>query len=751
VEEVVAMHAWGAFVARRSWTVLLAGIAVVLAAAAYGIGVFGHLSNGGFDDPATSSAKEQALEQRAFPGHGVDLVVIYSSATARVEDPAFRQSVQRTLAALPTTDVAKALTYYDTHSPTLVSQDRHATRVVITLTGHTQDAKSTNWTNVKDHLQAPGLTANVGGQWAVFGDVNSQVSKDIARAESLSLPIVFILSLVIFGSLLSALMPTLVGGFAVMGAFAVVRLITGITQVSVFSINVITLLGMGLAIDYALFVVSRFREELAQQPDESRASVCAALARTMASAGRTVLFSGLIVTASLSSLLLFPQNFLRSMGYGGMAAVFVAMAAALTVLPALLAVLGPRIEFGRMPWRRGSGARQADGRVPDELHGTDHEVVHGAWARVAHSVMRRPVVYLVAITLALLAVASPFAGARWGSVDERVLPASAPSRVAADRQAQLFGGEMASASIVLTGADSTGVRSYVGRLASVAGVASVQPLSTTSLDGQPLTLVQASWHGNSQTRASQELVTRLRAVSPGPGVSALVGGPTADAVDLIASIGQHLPWMALMVALVMLVLLFVAFGSLVLPLKAIVMNAISIGASFGVVTWIFQGGHLANLLGFTSPGYLDVTQPILMLAILFGLSMDYEVFLLSRVREEWDRTGDNTRSVAVGVQRSGRIITSAAVLLAVVIGGFATSGIVFLKMIGVGMLVAVLIDATVVRALLVPATMRLLGRANWYAPAPLARWWERHGHQETQVSAPGEQPATSTAALLPTS
>jgi RND superfamily putative drug exporter len=280
------------------------------------------------------------------------------------------------------------------------------------------------------------------------------------------------------------------------------------------------------------------------------------------------------------------------------------------------------------------------------------------------------------------------------------------------------------------------VRSYVGRLASLDGVAAVQPVATTSLDGQQLTLVQASWQGNSQTRASQDLVTRLRAVSPGPGVTALVGGPTADAVDLIASIGQHLPWMALMVALVMLVLLFVAFGSVVLPLKAIVMNAISIGASFGVVTWIFQDGHLANVLGFTSPGYLDVTQPILMLAILFGLSMDYEVFLLSRVREEWDRTGDNTRSVAVGVQRSGRIITSAALLLAVVIGGFATSGIVFLKMIGVGMLVAVLIDATVVRALLVPATMRLLGRANWYAPAPLARWWDRHGHHEAPAATP---------------
>jgi RND superfamily putative drug exporter len=710
--------------------VLVGGIAVVLAAAAYGIGVFGTLSNGGFDDPATDSAKELALEQATFPGRETDLVVVYSSPTLRVEDPAFQRAVTGTLSALPTADVAGTVSYYDTRAPGLVSTDGHATRVVVTLAGAGQDAKSDNWEAVKGHLAAPGLNTSIGGRWAVFGDVNEQVSKDIARAESISLPIVFLLSLLIFGSFVSALMPTLVGGIAVMGAFAVVRLITGVTDVSIFSINVITLLGMGLAIDYALFVVSRFREELATQPDTSRDSVAAAVVQTMRTAGRTVLFSGLIVAASLASLLLFPQNFLRSMGYGGMAAVLVAMLAALTVLPALLGVLGPRIEFGRMPWRRGSRAHDADARTPDELHGAEHEVVHGAWARVAHSVMRRPVAYLVAIVIGLLALGSPFLGAQWGSVDERVLPVSSPSRQAADLQADLFGGETSTASIMLRGADESAAAAYLSGLKAVDGVSQAQVVATRSVVGQQLTLVQATWFGNSQTESSQDVVRQIRAVEPPSGATALVGGPTADAVDLIHSIGTTLPWMALTVAAVMLVLLFVAFGSVVLPLKAIVMNAVSITASFGVVTWIFQEGHLAGLLGFTSPGYLDVTQPILMLAILFGLSMDYEVFLLSRVREEWDRTGDNTRAVAAGVQRSGRIITSAALLLAVVIGGFATSGIVFLKMIGVGMLVAVLLDATVVRALLVPATMRLLGRANWYAPAPLARWWERHGHRE---------------------
>ena len=291
------------------------------------------------------------------------------------------------------------------------------------------------------------------------------------------MPIVFILSLLIFGSVVSALMPTLVGAIAVFGAFAVVRLITGVTEVSVFSINVITLLGMGLAIDYALFVVSRFREELGQQPDPSRASVNAALARTMATAGRTVLFSGLIVAASLASLLLFPQNFLRSMGYGGVAAVLVAMAAALTVLPALLAVLGPRIEWGRMPWRRGSRAQVA---TRDAEHGA-----HGAWARVAHSVMRRPVAYLAVIGVALVALGAPFLGAAWGSVDERVLPADSPSRVAADVLAERFGGETASANIVVRGADEGALAAYVGALKRSRVCATSSRSTRKPLTGRP--------------------------------------------------------------------------------------------------------------------------------------------------------------------------------------------------------------------------------------------------------------------------
>jgi trehalose monomycolate/heme transporter len=745
------MQTWGRFVARRAWAVLIGGMALVAAAALFGLGVFGSLSNGGFEDPASQSARSLAAEHATFTSHDADVVVIYSSPTLTVGDPAFKTSVSKVIAGLPHGAVARVTSWYQTPSPALISQDRRATRVILSLSGTSQSQKSDLYDQVRPHLDAGGLTTTVGGQWAVFNDVNHTVSKDIARAEGISMPIVLILCLLIFGSLVSALMPTLIGSIAVFGAFAIVRLITMATDVSIFSINVITLLGMGLAIDYSLFVVSRFREELAARaPGTDRQQVNAAVSATMATAGRTVLFSGLIVAASLTSLLIFPQNFLRSMGLGGVAAVLVAMTAALTVLPALLAVLGPRIEAGRLPWRRGSSVRPATSATTatmattatgSPLGGGDlANQAHGAWARLAHSVMRRPVAYLVVIILALVALGSPFLSARWGSVDERVLPATSASRVAAELGAREFGGATSSANIVVQGASQTQLGTYVRKLAAVSGVQSAQvidppaPAATRAGGRGPTSLVQVSWPGSGQTERSQQVVRELRTVSPGPGAIALVGGASASAVDLIDSIGARLPWMGLFVVTIMLVLLFAAFGSVVLPLKAVVMNVVSLGASFGVVTWIFQDGHLSGLLGFTSPGYLDVTQPILMLGIIFGLSMDYEVFLLSRIREEWDRTGDNTTAVANGLQYSGRIITSAALLLAVVIGGFATSGIVFIKMIGVGMLVAVLVDATVVRALLVPATMRLLGTANWWAPGPMRRWWERHAMRENEVA-----------------
>src|SRR5450631_3555423 len=472
------MQNWGRYLARRAWAVLIGGMALVTAAAVFGLGVFGSLSNGGFEDPASQSARSLAAEHATFTSHDADVVVIYSSPSMKVGDPAFKASVSNVIAGLPKGAVARITSWYQTPSPALISQDQHATRVILALSGTTQTQKSNLYDQVRPHLDAPGLTTTVGGQWAVFNDVNHTVSKDIARAEAISMPIVFILCLLIFGSLVSALMPTLVGSVAVFGAFAIVRLMTMATDVSIFSINVITLLGMGLALDYSLFVVSRFREELARQPGGTgREHVNVAIATTMATAGRTVLFSGLIVAASLSSLLIFPQNFLRSMGFGGVAAVLVAMTGALTVLPALLTVLGPRIEAGRMPWRRGVRGQDV-ARAGDrsntagsgQLVGVGVSSSQGAWARLAHSVMRRPVAYLVVITMALMALGTPFLSARWGSVDERVLPATAASRVASDLGAREFGGAISTANIVVQGASQNQLGAYATRLATVSGV-----------------------------------------------------------------------------------------------------------------------------------------------------------------------------------------------------------------------------------------------------------------------------------------
>ncbi len=663
------------------------------------------------------------------------MIAIYRSKTLTADEPAFKQDVQQILAGIPEGTTTSVITAWDAGDPAMISTDKHAVQVLFSLAGDTQAEQSDN-----NDLFVPTLESKrsadrhrrpVGGLQGRQRDRQQGPRPGRVR----SLPIVLILSLLIFGSLVAASMPVMVGALSVIGGLAVVRLITTFTEVSVFSINVISLLGMGLAIDYALFVISRYREELAKLPVDDPLAPRAAMAITMRTAGRTVVFSGLTVAAAMSALLVFPQNFLRSLGYGGIAAVVIGVITALTVLPAVLLLLGRRIDAGRLPWRRGRAVA------------VDND--HGAWARLAHAVMRRPVVVGAVIIGLLLIVAAPFLGVKWGSVDYRVLPPDQPAHVAALKLNTEFGQERSSANVLLETTDEQEVAGYVARVNGVPGILDVREVDAK--DG--VTLLRVSWAGNSQTQASQDLVKELRAL-PGPqGKHVLIGGLSADTVDLLGSIKAHLPWMAGIIVAVMLVLLYLAFGSLVLPLKAVAMNLLSISASFGVITWIFADGHLEGFLGYTSTGFLDATQPIFMLAILVGLSMDYEVFLLSRVREQWDSernlhlspTERNTHAVAIGLQKTGRIITSAALLLAVVIGAFSTSGIVFMKMIGVGMLVALLVDATIVRALLVPATMKLLGTVNWWAPAPLRRFWERYGIRESIPGASTPDPELETA------
>ena len=705
----------------RRAVLVLAGLFLAVGAV-WGTGVFGSMISSGFETPGSESARALARTEATVGRGGPDVVVLYRDSGRKVSDPAFRAAVEAHLAGLPRDLVASTTTYWTAGpaAPRFVSDDGRATYAAVQLRGDDEDALMTAYRDLEPALRdaPPGLAVRVGGNEAIASDITTRVSEDIGRAEQISMPVVLVLLVVIFGGLTAASLPLAVGGLAILGAFTMLRLLSLATDVSIFAVNIVTMLGLGLAIDYALFVVSRFREEIrAGKGTET------ALRATMATAGRTVAFSGLTVAIALASLLFFPQVFLRSMGFGGMAAVLVAMVGALTVLPALLAVLGPRVDSLRIPFLRHRAARStADGG-------------HGAWYRVAHSVMRRPVVYVAVIVPLLLLAGLPFLRVQFGGVDQRALPAGTESRVVTETLLRDFpGGGTTAIDPVVTfadgrvgPADQRALLAYVDRLAQLPGVRSADV--TAVEDGTALVAVRHGYEGISAQ--ARDLVGEIRDVPGPPGAEVLVGGRAADLRDLLASLGGTLPWMGLFVVGVTLVLLFLAFGSVVLPLKAVLMNVLSLSASFGALVWVFQDGHLASTLGFTSTGAIEATQPILMLAMAFGLSMDYEVFLLSRVREQWDRTGDNRLAVATGLQRTGRIITSAALLLVVVIGAFSTSGIVFIKMIGVGMVIAILVDATVVRALLVPATMRLLGRWNWWAPRPLAHFWARFGVRET--------------------
>ena len=728
-------ESWGRLMYRRRRLVLVLAVAAMAFAAVWGTGVFGRLQkSGGFTAPGSESQQAANLAQRAFGRDGGDVVVLYSSKTMTVADPAFRSAVSRTLAALPRDRAVAYQTYWTTRQPQFTGHGGHVTYAAIELAGRTDAGRTASYAAIKGKLAAPGLITRTGGQIPAETAINHQVTSDIGRAEGLSMPVLLILLAVIFGSLAAASLPLAIGGIGILGSFAALRLLTLVTPVSIYSINITTIMGLGLAIDYGLFLVGRFREELHRQPTTE-----AAVARTMATAGRTVAVSGVTVAAALAGLTLFPETFLRSMGYGGVATVLVDMVAALTVMPALLAVLGPRVNALRIrrAVRRAAPAGGSGGSSPRAS--TDEQ--DGPWYRLARSVMRRPVAYAAVIVVVLLALGSPFLHVSWGGTDARVLPATAAPRVVQEALNRDFPGNVTApiepvaefaGPVAGSPQRAAALAAYTARLRAVPGVTGAQ-VTGIRRDVARVDLRYAPDPLSAQARA---IVSRVRAVPPPAGARVYVGGQTAQLADALSSLTRTLPWMALVMAGVTFILLFLAFGSVVLPVKAIVMNVLSLSATFGVVVWIFQYGHLSGLLQFTPTGTIDPTMPILMLAILFGLSMDYEVFLLSRIRERYDQTGDNATAVASGLQRTGGVITSAALLLVIVIGAFSASGITFIKLMGVGMIIALVVDATIVRVLLVPATMRLLGRANWWAPAPLRRVYARYGIAERDEPEP---------------
>jgi RND superfamily putative drug exporter len=666
---------------------------------------------------------------------------------ATVDDPAVAgagAALTEELAAEP--EIGQAFSYWTLGStPALRSGDGTQALVLAAIPGD-DDHVSDVIEDLSPRYSRPGDAATpavrVGGIAEVYRQVADQIEHDLQRAELITLPITMLLLVLIFGSVVAASLPLAVGVFAVIGTFFVLRVLSSFTDVSVYALNLTTALGLGLAIDYSLFIVSRYREELARGSSTEQA-----IRRTLATAGRTVVFSSMTVAISLAALLVFPLVFLRSFAYAGIVVVALAGAASVVVLPALLAALGPRVNRLRIGRPRATQAEL-------EASGT------GFWHRVATAVMRRPVISAAAVLAVLGVLGAPFLGIRLGLGDDRVLPESATSHQVQDDIRSNFGSNEANALQVVArdlgaAAGSTpaerdaAVAAYATELSTIPGVARVDAVTGSYAAGQALPANggaeaatqrfvdpaggPATWWSvvpsvEPLSEDGEQLAQDVRdAEAP---FETLVAGPSAALVDTKDSLFSRMPLALGIIAVVTFVVMFLMVGSVLVPVKALVLNLLSLSATFGAMVFIFQSGHLSGLLDFTATGSITATMPILMFCIAFGLSMDYEVFLLSRIKEEYDRTGDNEHSVALGLERTGRIVTAAAALLSFVFLAFATSGISFIKMFGLGLALAVVMDATLVRGVLVPAFMRLAGRANWWAPAPMRRLYERVGWSE---------------------
>ena len=733
----------GRFLLRRRWAVLAATLAVVVAAGVFGGSAITRLKAGGFDDPDAESTRAAAVLRDEFGAGDPNLVLLVTAKGGQVDDPAVAaagEALTRRLAAEP--DLAQVVSYWASGAPALRSTDGGQALVLGRITGDEEgmDERAAALTAAYARDDAT-LSVQVGGQAQVFREVGEQVESDLARAEAIAVPITLLLLVLVFASAVAGSLPLAVGGFAIVGTLLVLRVLAEVTDVSIYALNLTTALGLGLAIDYSLFIVSRYREELRAGREPADALVV-----TMGTAGRTVLFSAATVAVSLLALLVFPLYFLRSFGYAGIAVVALAAIGALVVLPALLAVLGRRVDRFPLPLLRRRAATTA--REP----GT------GFWHRIATAVMRRPVPVALAVVAFLLLLGTPFLGARFGLPDDRVLPPSAEGRQVAEAVRSNFATDESSAlSVAAPGigdpmAHLAEIDGYAAALSRLDGVERVDALTGSYAGGARLQGPLAAGDGAAvppegrrfaaadgtwlsvvgsvepYSAAGEDLVAAVRGLDAPLG--AQVTGPSAQLVDTKASLFGNLPAAGAIIALVTFALLFLMTGSVVMPVKALVLNLLSLTAIYGAMVWVFQDGHLAGVLGFTPTGTIDTSMPVLLFCIAFGLSMDYEVFLLSRIKEEYDRTGDTVASVAAGLERTGRIVTTAAALLAIVFIAFATSQVSFLKLFGIGTALAILVDATLIRALLVPAFMRLAGQANWWAPAPLRRLHARVGLRE---------------------
>ncbi|MFG2879233.1 MMPL family transporter [Streptomyces sp. NPDC048337] len=725
---------WTRFVTARPRLSLLLALVVTALTVFAGGGVAERMSSGGWEDPGAQSTYATKALEREFPGSQPNLLLLVEagSQAAGVDDPAVAAEAERLTARLAAEQgVVGVGSYWRTHLPALRSEDGRQALIAARVPGDPK-AASEVLERIAPHYRGEHgpVRVSLGGPVAVQREVTTTIQEDLLRAELIALPVTLVLLVLVFGSAVAAVLPLGVGIVAILGTNAVLSGLTEFTEVSVFAQNLTTALGLGLAIDYALFIVRRFREELAAGRDP-----VGAVGATVRTAGRTVLFSALTVAVALSAMVLFPMPFLRSFAYAGVAVVLLAAAAALILLPAALVLLGERVNSLdlRRLWRRGPVSDAG----PDAAPGATAEQRRG-WGRAAALVMRRAPVFAVATTAGLLLLGIPFLGVKFGTVDDRQLPGTAESRVVQQQIRDGFpgspGGEL---TVFAEGAHGPAeLAAYRDRVAALPGVVRVDGPVSTGAEAS-YAYFSVTTEGEAVGPRAQGLVGDVRKVDADFRTS--VAGQAARLVDTREAIADALPTALALVAVATLLLVFLLSGSLLIPLQAVLLNALSLTAMFGAVVWVFQEGHLSGLLSFTATGDIETTLPVLMFCIAFGLSMDYGVFLISRIKEEYDRTGDHEGAVRGGLARTGGLITAAALILAVVMVAIGTSRVTNTKMLGLGIALAVLMDAMVVRSLLVPAVMKLTGKATWWAPGPLRRLHERIGLSEGESPQPAAE------------
>ena len=757
--------AWGRFVYRFRWLVLAASI-LSIAAVIFSMQYGGRLGTGEFSAPeGTESGRVDDLLDDEVPKTPPSFMLIFGSEDEKATSPAFRDGVKHALKPLEEDErVTNIRTAYEDGAvdENMISKNEHHSLAVVELEEGSFTERQDAYVDLRQEVRPGDLDVVAAGEMPLNEDFERVTESDLKRAETVSLPLALLMLLFVFGSVVAAGLPIGVGVLAVAGGFVGTLLLARTMDVSIYATNIVTMIGLGVAIDYSLFVVSRFREEVRRHP------VPDALARTMATAGRAILFSGLTVAIGFMGFLFFDVADLNSIGFAGSIVVAFSVLYGLTFLPALLAILGPRVDFLRLPFVHPE--RTATGR--------------GLWHRLATAVMAHPWRTLLPVVALLLVLGSPFLNIRLGLSGADTLSHDAESRQGEELLDRQFpdasaypmvvvldypqGSPLTSAHIGETYDLSRWLENRPG-VKDVEGIVNLDPklsrdqyrelLSGPREDlppqvrgalkrttGDHVTVLTAYTSVGYNSDKAYDLVREVRQQHPEVEGEVLVGGWAAFDLDLTDSVYEAAPPAMAFVVLATYVVLFLLLGSVLLPIKAVVVNFLSISASYGALVWVFQEGHLSGPLDFT-PGPINTTTPIIMFCILFGLSMDYEVMLLSRIKEEYERTGDNRASVALGIERTGRLITGAALIMATVFFSFGLAEAVVIKAIGLGMGLAVLVDATIVRALLVPATMRLMGRWNWWTPKPLARLHRRLGLSEKTIDEP--DPAVASVEATP--